>query len=363
MSDVSKPRLLGLDIVRALAILCVLISHSRAVLPNPEATLVLSFGGKFGVELFFVLSGFLIGSILLKLCDIGLSAKAIRLFWMRRWLRTVPAYLFALLFMMGVSGDYDWRYFFFLQGVVEPNVDLFPVTWSLASEEWFYLLFPLCCLLALKRSPIRGFLWAALGLLYVPLLWQLGQHELCSHSENILRCQDDLVRKFTFRFSTIAMGALLAYAQNRLDLRRLFARHIPALGVITLIVFAAVLFFSLSVILAEGNVATLSSFFLLPLMGLASVFLITLFMVWEPKLPIFLTKAITFISLTSYSNYLWHHWWVGVLHDASPERDGVLLVVYLAGAFLIATLSYLLVERPFLRLRDRMTLAAPAHKG
>jgi peptidoglycan/LPS O-acetylase OafA/YrhL len=62
----EKDRNFGLDLVRAVAILLVLTSHGRFLLPEFPGKILLANGGFFGVELFFVLSGFLIGTILIK---------------------------------------------------------------------------------------------------------------------------------------------------------------------------------------------------------------------------------------------------------------------------------------------------------
>ena len=86
-----------LDLCRALAILLVLLSHGRVFLRDalPWAE-VLRFGGFMGVELFFVLSGFLIGGILLRVSRQPGTAW-LRVFYVRRWLRTLPNYYLFLL--------------------------------------------------------------------------------------------------------------------------------------------------------------------------------------------------------------------------------------------------------------------------
>jgi peptidoglycan/LPS O-acetylase OafA/YrhL len=109
--------------------------------------------GVFGVELFFVLSGFLIGGILIKtfvnaekftFSDVGN-------FWLRRWFRTLPNYwliltaCFVLLHFMKIElfEAADIKGYFFLQNLRHPNMlNAFPEGWSLSVEEWFYLTLP-----------------------------------------------------------------------------------------------------------------------------------------------------------------------------------------------------------------------------
>jgi len=91
----SETRVFGLDFLRALAILLVLVAHASFMfLPLTHRLEAWWMLGHLGVELFFVLSGFLIGAILVK------QAQAARLrigrFWLRRWLRTLPNYYLLL---------------------------------------------------------------------------------------------------------------------------------------------------------------------------------------------------------------------------------------------------------------------------
>ncbi len=85
-------RIYGLDILRSLAILSVLIPHSSRLLPESIDKKIQLYSLD-GVSLFFVLSGFLIGLILLKKVDTtNFNFYELRNFWLRRWFRTLPAF-------------------------------------------------------------------------------------------------------------------------------------------------------------------------------------------------------------------------------------------------------------------------------
>ena len=145
-------RIYGLDIVRAVAILSVMFSHAVIYVTPPFKTAHnwLAFDG---VTIFFVLSGFLIGGILIRTLE--KKAASIRLlwdFWLKRWIRTIPPYLLVLLLLCVldlvhysyVHPDFRaglvWKYFFFLQNLRSPHPIWFQEAWSLSVEEWFYLL-------------------------------------------------------------------------------------------------------------------------------------------------------------------------------------------------------------------------------
>src|SRR5690606_11073676 len=124
----------------------VVAAHAGAFfLHNDFLRRAFHFGG-YGVELFFVLSGFLIGTILLRAFRKEFGVNELRYFWMRRWLRTIPAYYAALAFAFWSKEAFDPSYLILIQVPVTGNSSILPVAWSLAIEEWFYLLFPLACM-------------------------------------------------------------------------------------------------------------------------------------------------------------------------------------------------------------------------
>src|SRR6185503_5952862 len=91
----EKKRIFGLDLLRSIAIILVLVTHTVSFLdPQNHYYEIPVYTGYLGVEFFFVLSGFLIGTILLKIHyqDTIINFKSIKLFWIRRWFRTLPNY-------------------------------------------------------------------------------------------------------------------------------------------------------------------------------------------------------------------------------------------------------------------------------
>ena len=154
-------RNLGLDLVRSLSIIMVIISHGKAFfLPHVQDKtylLNLSILGLYAVETFFVLSGFLIGGILMREVPFPATWPYLRRFFVRRWLRTLPGYYLVLVGLLTIyhatlgMTSWHWRHFVFLQNFVETELGFFGVSWTLSLEEWFYLLIPLFLALFLRK--------------------------------------------------------------------------------------------------------------------------------------------------------------------------------------------------------------------
>ena len=190
MSSASAPlvrgRVTALDGLRGVAVLLVVVMHYYTRVPTPDGSLVnlvlRSAGNLFfcGVDLFFVLSGYFIGGILL---DYRESPALLPAFYARRGLRILPLYaiLLASFFIArripGLTavehGRYfwsriaDWNFFVFTQNIAAAaQRDIGPYwlgpTWSLAVEEQFYLLMPVVVRLFTRPQLIR---WCVAGII------------------------------------------------------------------------------------------------------------------------------------------------------------------------------------------------------
>jgi peptidoglycan/LPS O-acetylase OafA/YrhL len=292
-----------LDLCRALAILLVLLSHGRYLLRSalPWAD-YLRFGGFMGVELFFALSGFLIGGILIRLSR-GSGTHWLRGFYARRWFRTLPNYYLFLLVnvLLVVFGIYSaeldavWKYLFFIQNLFGPHPPFFAEAWSLALEEVFYLLFPALFLLVsrlLGLPHVRSILVVAVAVIVLSLLARL----LLANS---IETWDAGLRKVVFlRFDTLMFGVLLAWVYHR---------HSPWLkkpGLATGMtgVFVACLIYYGLATDAEFNESFFAKTFYLSLVpiGCAGFLLIGI----ERRLPGWLASVSGFLARISYSVYL-----------------------------------------------------------
>ena len=213
---VGHDRVFGLDLVRAVAVTAVLVAHAfdllEPVFLAPRAALALAV---CGVELFFVLSGFLIGGIIID--TVRRDSRWVGNFWVRRWMRTLPNYfVFLAVNVLVFHAIYHrWPAFgaflVFAQSLLWPHPQFFNEAWSLAVEEVFYLLAPLVALalLPLARSRGRVLAMLALGALLLGL-FRVGY-------VRVYDPQWDMgVRKVVFlRLDCIVYGVLAAYACRR----------------------------------------------------------------------------------------------------------------------------------------------------
>lgn len=163
-SPSSPKRLHGLDTLRALAIVLVVIYHLNMQGLLPSAIGPIAQVGWVGVDLFFVLSGFLIGSQLLKPYLTG-EKPSLKDFYIRRAYRILPAFFavsllyFAVPLWREAPGPYaDWQYVSFTWNLLligYPKSRAFSHVWSLCVEEHFYLILPILILLIMRRPSVR----------------------------------------------------------------------------------------------------------------------------------------------------------------------------------------------------------------
>ncbi len=193
----------SLDCFRALAIMLVFTAHSILAFGAPAILAPFQFGGT-GVDLFFVLSGWLIGNQLLlekkKFGDIDVPR-----FWIRRWMRTMPAYYAVLLvtilqlYLTKEDFSFPWPHLFFLQNYLG-DLSVFYVSWSLSVEEQFYLFIAPLFVLTLALDK-KYQVFVLLTLLVCPSIFRYLEL-YSSHTETHVR------------LDCCAMGVLLAYLKH-----------------------------------------------------------------------------------------------------------------------------------------------------
>jgi peptidoglycan/LPS O-acetylase OafA/YrhL len=356
VEDVQGRRI-GLDLLRAVAVGCVVVAHGLPLLfPswNSERAIFRWFvsAGDVGVDIFFALSGYLIGAILLRGLPRFGHWDAVRRFWARRWLRTLPAaYVSALLVWLIAAprdvGGYLQSIFFVatLNPAVLPSEMGF--WWSLGAEEAFYLLFPLVLLPLLRLLPgIRA---------YMVALSLIGLSAFAVRTVLALVLPADVAGNVSYaiyaRLDSLIWGVLIAVVRvRRADWYAWLAAHGAPIGLVCAAVGVMLLVDAPRWLVASivlGHTA----------MTVGAALLIPALERWQTLGGPRRDWMVRAVALISYSLYLYHSMWEQRVHlwfgSATTWSEWVRNVaVYLGGAVILATLSYRLVEVPVLRWRD-----------
>ena len=358
LPDYSK-RVYGLDIFRAIAILLVVQGHGGFMLKGtpfenfPWIRLI------DGVDLFFVLSGFLIGSILLKMVqesNFVLSWKQVLHFWKRRWFRTLPNYYLILIvnivfvstgIIKGRMDQFSYKFFLFIQNFSDPFYGFFWESWSLTIEEWFYILLPVLLVLILKLFPSKkGILFALALMIVFPLVYRIIN---APQKMNAFWWDVTFRKVVLMRLDTIIYGVLAAYIKFY---HKQFFQKIAVSS----------FFFGIAIILATAYYPNQSNdFFTKTFFFNCTSIGAMLLLPYADSIRTFSSnfgKIITHISLISYSMYLVN---LGLVASVITKQFPVLsptdgLIKYSCYWIIVlasSTLLYFFFEKPILNLRDK----------
>lgn len=350
-------RIFGLDLIRTIAAIVIVFLHSHYLIA-PHFDLPSGVHFPDGVDVFFVLSGFLIGRIFLNTFKTSkdFSWTNVLLFLKRRWYRTLPNYyLFLILNIVliyfavipGRLNENTGFYFIFMQNFVVPLDLMFWESWSLTIEEWFYPIFPVTMYILYRVfksriTPRRGYLFVALGLIVLPLLYRL-----VTYDPNL--DWDLYFRKLVMtRLDSLGYGLLAAYFQIFHFQKFFKSRYI-------LFPIGIVLYIFLENAFAYSDHFFHSTFFF-SMTGLGVACLFPL--LYEMKVERIPRKPIRFLSLISYSIYLSHlpiayltHSW----YKGTTAGETMLLYAGYWGMVIVTSyLIYTYFERPITNLRDRL---------
>ncbi len=374
----------ALDGIRGLAVLYVMLHHMTLLTPTNPVEHVLSasmFSGWIGVDLFFVLSGALITGILL---DTKGSPAYFQNFYIRRVLRIFPLYFAVLIFsfyvlphfpipklanLNRVHGDEIWYWLFLsnysIAAVNDYRHGIMDVTWTLAIEEQFYLVWPMVVYFLNRKQLVVtsiALIVFSLTLRFILLALDVGRHE----GGQVYRVA--LYVLTPTRLDGLCAGALIALAV-RSDiptqfLRKLWPILVAAGGALTggYMIFSGGLAENDPVVQSVGYTVFAVLFAGVVLGGLTESGSGS----WFDR--ILGARVLAMFGLFSYALYLFHMPLRAMLRDVvlKPANFHLYpggeivgqLVFYVAGISLslaLAALSYYCYERPFLRLKKYVT--------
>ena len=303
--DSGKKRVIGLDILRSIAILLVMYEHSNSLLPGKLVPyLSLPRPSIDGVSIFFVLSGFLIGGILLHIISTShFTPKDILNFWLRRWLRTIPNYYFILIVLVICQlvldkdiGHVDFKYFIFSQNLYQQHPLFFPEAWSLSIEEWFYLLFPIFIFIffVFLKDKKKSVIIAAIIFLTIPLVLRIVKYHVTGSTDWDLDYRKIIILRLDSLMYGILGAYISIYGKNLWKKMKNAGIIISGLIVLFLLLYSGLATDKpMFMAIYHFNLESLAVFFALPYFSqLQSI-------KYKRAATIF-----TFISLISYSMYL-----------------------------------------------------------
>ncbi|MES2656022.1 MAG: acyltransferase [Bacteroidota bacterium] len=350
-------RNVGLDIMRSAGVLMVFFVHSLYLFtPHIPQLYKLSYVLKNGVEVFFGLSGFLIGNILIKLFVVNkdYSYRGIFNFYKRRWYRTLPLYFFGILlnllvgyFITGNYKDFNWRFLVFIQNISEASFWFFPASYSLSIEEWFYFLFPIGFLtgtLVLKNSPRLNILLGCIVfiVMFTAIRWSKFDNQIPHWDVNMRK---SIITRLDCSIYGILMSLFLYSYKD------VFKQWKAILLFIGLFIQGLTIYMHITMPGSLGNFV-----FYFNLIPISFVLMIP----WLYHLQInnqFTKRMFTWLGLISFSVYIIHLSPLLELLNLIKFTNGIqaffYFMAYAVCVFTFSTLLYKYFEKPLTNLRDK----------
>ena len=328
-----------LDVYRYFAALIVSVSH---FIYNYNKSLHFEFTSILGVELFFILSGFVLAPQLLKLQDN--VSKNLRVFLLRRWIRTVPPYLVALFFAAFLFGFGDYinllRFLTYTQNLLSdtPSLNFFSVAWSLSVEEWFYIILPLLILISsyLKDKIIK------LDVLTICLIIiiALNIFRFFYNSESI-DWGEDIRRSVILRIDSICFGVVAFILKEK----------ISKIFLLIIFIFCFILLFFYLIDPSVLLNYKLSQNFFLPICAVCFSSLLILF-TFKDTNSLKIKKISSLGANLSYSMYLFHIFFIPITINLFNNIIFA-LIAYLLLLKLFCFFFFISFEKPLLKSRPR----------
>lgn len=358
-------RVESLDLLRGLAAFAVMVPHFFMYYLQEASTLA-EIVSVSAVEVFFILSGFVLGPQIVLCAQRG-DWTTLRTFLIRRWMRTIPSYLVALLaisviFREFASADF-FRYTGYVQNLFSQHnaLDYYPVAWSLSVEEWYYVVFPPFLLLYAKIVGRGGgwfeYLCAALLFITCITLIRSVYGDTTNWGANVRRVA-------VFRIDSIAYGFLLYLVLQKMTFE--WNARSRVLAFLSLSATAvALLLINSQMLRSDAGLLRQVNPFVSAAFGMSTlVFFLSMNSVVQSR---WKRWVCTYLGQISYPTYLFHFVILYVLARALPQHHDLwYFILYVTAVVLFTTVFVAGFERPILASRPRYpdapaTSVAPIH--
>ncbi len=363
---IPQQKLHGLDHLRAFAILFVFLYHYFNLSHGQPQWLpdVAKFGWT-GVDLFFVLSGFLIASQLFVQIKQG-QTISFKQFFLKRFFRIIPAYLVtvAIYFCIPFFREKEslpplWKFLTFTQNL---GLDLktngtFSHCWSLCVEEHFYLFFPLILIfLQVLQLTKRSYLIILL-LFFAGFAARYFSYDHLFLPESESGFNGVNWYKFIYyptynRLDGLLVGVGIA---GIYQFRPVTWGHILRFGNVSIIAGVAVL--TGAYFLCEDQMTFSASVFGFPLIAVGYGLIVMGAISPTSFLYKWKSKVTSFVAAVSYAVYLTHKGIIHVTHELIKDHSidsNLLLLISMAACITAAYILHIVVEKPFMKLRNRI---------
>jgi peptidoglycan/LPS O-acetylase OafA/YrhL len=323
-----------------------------------HAELPKSVGGFIGVDIFFVLSGFLISNILITEYK---SANTISLknFYIRRILRLIPAFvvvllatnLFSLLFQridsQQILTESLYSFFYVSNWAAAfqwSGFDFLGHTWSLAIEEQFYLLWPAVLFLLLRsKLKLESISYIVLVAILSLICWRIYLNQIDTPYYRLYYALDT-------RFDSILSGSLLAllYQQEYFQVLILRKAKMIKAGAWISAAILTIFFFTISYLDRH-----LYNFYFV-IIEIAAFIIILNSLINKSDFinKVLRNKILMFIGTISYGLYLWHYPIIRFFHQYDFSRFAT-AVLAIATSLAMTILSWYMIEKPILKLKRK----------
>lgn len=337
----TNNRISSLDVFRAVAIIVVVLYHFHQVLPF----------GKLGVDLFFVISGFLVGGILIREYDKNQGINIPR-FILQRGFKIWPSYYFLLIFGAGMATLFyrnshpeqiipfrDMaRYALFYENYLpHPEHWSFDHVWSLCVEEHFYILLPVTLFLIHKLVGNKNRTKALYIMVFSAIILGIAfKYFSLYYTES----RDTYLRTHN-RIDALAWGVLLYLIITN------YGERLKQIKYLFLLSIAGLLIFALALIIGNYTDSEKYHQIILHSVIAPSFFLLILGVYYHDFSKMYFLRTIGYFS---YNWYLWHPIFVSMVSDKIGKGITGLLI-YIILSFSMAVLTTVLIEEPVLQKR------------